>query len=460
MSGESNSAARVVSACPYCGERQSSSICAACGGHALVAGDYIVGRELGRGGHGVVYEAVSASTGAPAVVKVLSLLGAQDWKSFELFERGTATLMHLKHPNVPAVYGSDRDEHGRLYQVRERIDGGTLAQRIESHHACPIDVLRTFLTTLLQTLEYLHSLAPPIVHRDIKPANIMLRSEDSWEPVLVDFEALSFGASQTGTTIVVSPGYTAPEQIAGHAVPASDLYSVGAVMLYMLTGTEPSKLPQKAGRHDMSVVAASYEPSIVRVVTRLLAPSLTERYTSANQAINDLYAAAPLAPRTGFAALARSSDAEEWTYSFNVVGVLRWLGVPLIGGALAMFLFAGSLVDLRIQSFASELRDELTQSGFASSKDHWMTTQSIAYKHGLLLVDTQIKSAYLRGTSPLDLIDELKAIDAYDPKGRHRHLDDSERGNTYVRLKGTAVGSVLFWSRERPLDLTLVITSR
>lgn len=236
-------------------------------------------------------------------------------------------------------------------------------------------------------------------------------------------------------------------------------------MLYMLTGTEPSKLPQKAGRHDMSVVAASYEPSIVRVVSRLLAPSLTERYASANEAISDLYTAASLAPRTGFATLARPSDTEEWTYSLNVVAILRWTVVIAAVVSLLTYLFAGELVDRRINSLASDLQKRIDAPSYYTSSEYtpeqqWKAAHAVAYEHDLLLANVQVKSGYLRGETPIDIVDELKAIDAYDPEGMHKYVDGSERGNTYIRVKGTATGRVWFWSRERPVDITLVIAHR
>ncbi|MHC5829679.1 MAG: serine/threonine protein kinase, partial [Nostoc sp.] len=103
---------------------------------------------------------------------------------------------------------------------------------------------------VLEILVYLHGLYPPVIHRDIKPSNILLgdRSGNSvGQLYLVDFGSVqTVLATETGTrTVVGTYGYMPPEQFGGRTVAASDLYSLGATLIYLVTGTYPADLPQK-----------------------------------------------------------------------------------------------------------------------------------------------------------------------------------------------------------------------
>jgi serine/threonine protein kinase len=99
---------------------------------------------------------------------------------------------------------------------------------------------------LLEVLEYLHERRPPVFHRDIKPSNIVLRPSGA---ALVDFGGVGQGgpAVQGGSTVSGTFGYMAPEQLLGQVSPASDLYFLGATLLHVLTGREPTEFSFEAG---------------------------------------------------------------------------------------------------------------------------------------------------------------------------------------------------------------------
>ena len=105
--------------------------------------------------------------------------------------------------------------------------------------------VRDIASQLLEILQYLHQQSPPLIHRDLKPHNI-IRNDDG-RVFLVDFGAVQDVYRNTllkGSTVAGTFGYMAPEQFRGAAVPASDLYGLGATILYLLTHRSPADLPQ------------------------------------------------------------------------------------------------------------------------------------------------------------------------------------------------------------------------
>jgi serine/threonine protein kinase len=245
---------------------------------------------------GAVYDAEGPG-GAPAAVKLFSLAGA-GWQDFDGFTRGAALLQTLSHPALPTVYGSARDDAGRLLLIRERFDGGTLADRINGGRRLTPAELEGLLRALLVLLDYLHRHQPPILHRDIKPENIMFRSPTSAAPVLVDFDTVAAPeALRSGLTVVGTPGYAAPEQFAGFYAPASDLYGLGVTALFAATHADPAALPRRDGRFDVDHLLSGLPPRVRRVLARLVEPERRDRYASAAEALADLSPPAPPPPR-------------------------------------------------------------------------------------------------------------------------------------------------------------------
>jgi hypothetical protein len=121
----------------------------------------------------------------------------------------------------------------------------------------------------------------------------MFRTREDWEPVLVDFDTVALPGTQIKrTTLVVSPGYTAPEQLTGKVSPASDLFSLGATMLYVATQTHPDELPARDGRFLVADRLASLAPPLPTVLLKLVEPDVARRYARAEDVLRDLTAPA------------------------------------------------------------------------------------------------------------------------------------------------------------------------
>ena len=142
---------------------------------------------------------------------------------------------------------------------------------------------------ILEILIYLHSLDPPVIHRDIKPNNL-IRSDEG-KIYLVDFGAVQNTYYHTliqGSTVVGTYGYMAPEQFRGKAVPATDLYSLGATILYLLTHRSPAELPQDTLKLDFRDSVAISD-SFADWLEKLLEPDLHDRFTDAKVALSKLF---------------------------------------------------------------------------------------------------------------------------------------------------------------------------
>ncbi len=209
---------------------------------------------LAHGGQASTYAAFDSLHGREVVVKVLSLARVRDWKSFELFERECAVLAAVDHPGVPKFYEHFADEaNGRWYLLMELVPGKPLSS--SGRRRSEEELLR-LLDRALDILVYLHGLRPAVIHRDIKPSNLVERNDGSL--ALVDFGGVTRHASRSGSSTMVGTfGYMAPEQLFGQAVPATDLYGLGATIAALAAGTEPEDLPRKGIEIDVDSVVSS-----------------------------------------------------------------------------------------------------------------------------------------------------------------------------------------------------------
>jgi TPR repeat protein len=290
--------------CPWCDATLDAEAdqCPACGRPPIVCEKYRVYELLGRGGMGVVYAARSTEhhrgkkkhrhDEGPLAVKIIAPPKDDDWTAWELFERSSRVLQQLHHEGLPTVHAFERTETGRLVLVREAFDGGTLQQRVaDSDDRIEPERLRELLHRMLELLEYLQGLVPPVIHRDIKPSNVMFRTKDDWKPVLVDFDTIV--SRRSGLTIVGTPGYAAPEQFAADASPASDVYGLGATMLFVATHTDADDLPHEHGRFVLDGLLPSLDEKLASVLGRMVEPDLSKRYATARDVIADLDARRP-----------------------------------------------------------------------------------------------------------------------------------------------------------------------
>jgi serine/threonine-protein kinase len=214
--------------------------------HAMRLGQYELGRKLGEGGMGVVYEATHLMLRRPTAVKLLPIdrVGEQ---TVARFEREVRQTSRLEHPNSVAIYDYGRTPDGQFYYAMEYLDGVTLAQLVEMDG--PVGVARAglILRQAANALAEAHALG--LVHRDVKPANIML-CERARIPDTV--KVLDFGLVKAiadpgidenitqANAVVGTPHYLAPEAISSpdEVGPASDVYALGAIGFFLVTGRE------------------------------------------------------------------------------------------------------------------------------------------------------------------------------------------------------------------------------
>lgn len=250
-------------------------------------GKFRIIRSLGTGAGGETFEAEDLRDGARVAVKRLVLANASDWKKVDLFQREARVLASLHHPAIPRYRDSFVVETAQgpiSYLVHDFAPGQSLRGWVESGWRADEGEIVRIGAFLLDVLGYLHSLYPAVLHRDVKPANV-IRSDDGrlW---LVDFGAVRDATSTMtgGSTVVGTYGYMAPEQFRGHAVPASDIYGVGATLLYLLGGKAPTDYPQEklkvAFRGHVRV-----SPFVARWIERALEPVPEERFPNAFEAL-------------------------------------------------------------------------------------------------------------------------------------------------------------------------------
>jgi serine/threonine protein kinase len=236
---------------------------------------------------------IKTSPAEPVTVKLLAFSPQMQWEEFKLFEREASVLKQLNHPCIPKYrdyFSLDKQMGVGLCWfglVQDYIPGYSLQQLLDSgRHLTEVQV-RSLATQVLEILTYLHGLNPPVLHRDIKPSNLIVGKDK--RIYLVDFGAVADPTAVEGATFTVvgTAGYAPLEQFYGKAVPASDLYALGATLIHLLTGTSPADLPQSNLRIQFQE-QVSLNPSFVRWIESLTEPDLDYRFSSAVQAIEAL----------------------------------------------------------------------------------------------------------------------------------------------------------------------------
>ena len=245
----------------------------------LRGGRFVLLQPIGEGAQGRTFDGVDKREGRAVAIKRFDVRGATSWKDVELAEREARVLQALSHPMLPA-YVDHFEEDGALYLVMEKMEGESLAAiRRRGAPFSEGDVVR-LLHDAAKALDYLHGRAPPVIHRDLKPGNVIRRPDGSF--AFVDFGAVRDKLRpKGGSTVVGTFGYMAPEQMQGRALPASDVYAIGATAVSMLTGCEPEELPHRGLAIDVRRALASHRArrnrGLVEVLERMLHPDPDRR---------------------------------------------------------------------------------------------------------------------------------------------------------------------------------------
>ena len=199
----------------------------------LIAGRYRLLDPLGRGAMSAVWEADDLELGRRVAVKTLAPSADR-----QRFEREARAVAALSHANIVALFDYGESE-GRPFMVLERLQGGSLEERIAAGGPLPDDETRRIAADVAAGLAHAHERG--LVHRDLKPANILFDAEGRAK--IADFGIARMRGTGTLTetgTVLGTASYLSPEQAAGAAAgPASDVYSFGVILFRLLTGRLP-----------------------------------------------------------------------------------------------------------------------------------------------------------------------------------------------------------------------------
>lgn len=259
--------------------------------NTIIKNRYLLQRVLGRGGLGTTYQAKDKTTRQHVAIKVVELRQIKDWKVLDLLHRETQVLQHLDHPAIPKYLDSfeiETENNKIFYLVQELAPGKSLSQWIEKGWKPSVDEAIRITSKVLEILIYLQSFTPEIIHRDIKPQNI-LRSATG-NIYLVDLGSVQDVYRHTltgGSTVVGTFGYMAPEQFRGMAKPATDLYGLGATLIFLLTQRDPAELGEK----NFAINFRS-ELKLGRRLSQwldgMISPTLEQRFPNAQAALSKL----------------------------------------------------------------------------------------------------------------------------------------------------------------------------
>src|SRR2546427_842590 len=206
---------------------------------SALAGRYSLEREVGRGGMGVVYLAREVRLDRPVAIKLLPPSKTADPKLRERFLREARTAAKLSHPNVISIHAVE-ETGGFVFFAMAYVEGETLTERVRRRGPLPPSEAARILRDVAWALAYAHGQG--VVHRDVKPDNILIE-QGSGRVLVADFGIAGVvagaGALVAGE-VVGTPEFMSPEQALGEAVDArSDLYSLGVVGYFALSGTLP-----------------------------------------------------------------------------------------------------------------------------------------------------------------------------------------------------------------------------
>lgn len=261
-------------------------------------GDFKIEKPIGEGSMGEVFLATQSSLGRRVALKLLPKEFAGNATLLERFLREAKSLASLDHPHIVRVYAMGA-EAGHHYAAIEFVDGASLQDILDQKKRLSVGDAIHIALVCASALEHAHNLG--IIHRDIKPTNILI-SRDGRAKVadfgLVKLVEADMSMTATGTALG-TPEYMAPEQSydARTATPASDVFSLGAMLYVMLTGELPYKgssvveflSAKQTGKYPP---AKSINPEVPErldlVIHRMLVPEPKQRYANCTEFIRDL----------------------------------------------------------------------------------------------------------------------------------------------------------------------------
>ena len=270
---------------------------------------YRILNQIGQGGNGITYVAEDLETGEKVALKALSLQQLENWKQVELFAREAKILQQLDHPAIPQYldyFQIETESDCYFYIVQQLAPGKSLATLVEAGWQPDEVTVKHIAQQVLEILIYLQLQLPPVIHRDIKPQNLIYcPPKDKTSPkgkiYLVDFGSVkdTYCHTVTKTTVVGTYGYMAPEQFRGKATLATDLYGLGATLLFLLTGESPAELTEHKLKIDFRS-SVNVSAKFADWIEQLIEPSISQRFPDAKTALDVLQGKQSLQPKPPF----------------------------------------------------------------------------------------------------------------------------------------------------------------
>lgn len=261
-------------------------------------GTYEIQSLLGKGGMATVYKARHSSLNRTVAVKVLPRAMLHDDTFMQRFRREAELIARLENLHILPIFDYG-EQDGMPYLVMRFLEGGTLKERIEQG-PMPWEDIVSILSQVASALDYAHS--RNVIHRDIKPSNILLDNEGN--AYLADFGIAKIqegGTQLTGSGIIGTPAYMAPEQSsAGVPTPSMDVYALGVTLFEMITGRVPYQSDTPIAQilmHLQEPIPSlrEYNPEISEavdnVMRRAMAKTAEQRFQSPGELARALKAA-------------------------------------------------------------------------------------------------------------------------------------------------------------------------
>ena len=312
-----------------------------------IGAQYQVVRELGRGGMGIVFLARDIALHRLVAIKVLRQEFASSEEQRERFRREARMTARLSHANIVPVHTFGEAEQF-VYIVMKYVHGESLAERLRAHRGLPTEEARRILHELALALDYAHR--EGVVHRDLKPENILVE-RGTGRPMLTDFgvalqrslDPVRAEASRAFGT----PHYMSPEQAAGELDidGRSDLYSLGVLGYYMLTGQLPfdaATFEALAAKHiaeehrpiaELTPSVLREHPLLVAALERCLAKNRETRWRQGSEL------AAAIAQPGRKRWLGRSGSGKKALLNVSVAGAKVVAELALFAAAMRAALF-------------------------------------------------------------------------------------------------------------------------
>lgn len=262
----------------------------------LIDGKLRVARRIGRGGMGVVYEALQVHLGRRVAVKVITSHTSESEEARTRFVREARVQAQLPLEHIVQVLDIDTLPDGSLYTIMEYLEGRDLKRELTLRGPLPVAEATAYLVQACAGVSAAH--AAGIVHRDLKPQNLFLTNLDGVRRVkLLDFGIAKFIQGEqelTASSVLVgTPTHLAPEQIAGGALDGrADIWALGIVLFELLTGTTPFR--RETSLATLAAIANDEPPSLEQlradvpadlagIVRRCLEKRAADRFATAHE---------------------------------------------------------------------------------------------------------------------------------------------------------------------------------